>query len=163
MPCSFPVELIILVGLPGSGKTSFFRSRFAATHDHVSKDLLPSARDKGARQMGLIEAALGAGRSVVVDNTSPRVVDRAPLIAAARRHGARVVGYVLDTPRGECLRRNREREGRARVPDVAVHVAASRLQPPAREEGFDELFTVHAAGGGFAVEPRSVDEGGPAT
>jgi predicted kinase len=149
------MEVVILVGLPGSGKTSFFASRFAATHDHVSKDLLPSARDKGARQIGLIEAALGAGRSVVVDNTSPRVVDRAPLIAAARRNGARVVGYFLDTARGECLARNRRREGRARVPDVAVHVAASRLQPPTREEGFDELFRVRAAGGAFEVETRA--------
>ena len=92
---------------------------------------------------------------MVVDNTSPRVADRAPLVAAARRHGARVVGYVLDTSRGECLKRNRLREGRARVPDVAVHVAAARMQPPTREEGFDELFTVRAAEGVFAVEPRT--------
>jgi predicted kinase len=144
------MELVILVGLPGSGKTSFFQSRFAATHAHVSKDLMR----RGARQLALIDDALRAGRSVVVDNTSPRVADRAPLIAAARRHGARVVGYVLDTPRGECLTRNRLREGRARVPDVAVHVAATRMQLPIREEGFDELFTVIAAGGEFEVEPR---------
>jgi predicted kinase len=149
------MEVVILVGLPGSGKTSFFQWRFAATHAHVSKDLLPNARDKGARQIGLVEAALRAGRSVVVDNTNPRVVDRAPLVAAARRNGAGVVGYFLDTTRGECLTRNRLREGRARVPDVAVHVAASRLQPPSREEGFDELFTVRAAGGAFEVEPRA--------
>jgi predicted kinase len=148
------MELVILVGLPGSGKTSFCQSRFAATHAHVSKDLMPGARDRGTRQLALIDEALRAGRSVVVDNTSPRVADRAPLIAAARRHGARVVGYVLDTSRGECLKRNRLREGKARVPDVAVHVAAARLQPPTLEEGFDELFTVRAAGGAFDVAPR---------
>ena len=45
------MEVVILVGLPGSGKTSFFQSRFAASHAHVSKDLLPNARDKGARQI----------------------------------------------------------------------------------------------------------------
>ena len=145
---------MILVGLPGSGKTSFFQSRFAATHDHVSKDLMPNARDKAARQILLVEQSLRAGRSVVVDNTSPRAADRAPLVAAARRNGARVVGYFLDTARGECLARNRRREGRARVPDVAVHVAASRLQPPSRDEGFDELFTVRAADGAFEVAPR---------
>lgn len=148
------MELVILVGLPGSGKTTFYRSRFAETHAHVSKDRMPNVRDRGARQLALIDEALSSGRSVVVDNTSPRVVDRAPLIAAARRHGARVVGYVIDTSRGECLKRNRLREGKARVPDVAVHVAAARLQPPTPEEGFDELFTVRATGGGFEVAPR---------
>lgn len=147
------MELVILVGLPGSGKTSFFQSRFAATHAHVSKDRIAGSGDKGTRQAALIDQALGAGRSVVVDNTSPRVADRAPLIAAARRHGATVAGYFLDTASGECLARNRRREGRARVPDVAVHVAASRLQPPTREEGFDELFTVRAADGAFEVKP----------
>lgn len=143
------MELVILVGLPGSGKTSFFQSRFASTHAHVSKDLM----HRGARQAALIEEALRAGRSVVVDNTSPRAADRAPLIAAGRRHGARIVGYVLDTSRGECLKRNRLREGKARVPDVAVHVAAARMQPPTLDEGFDELFTVRAADGAFTVEP----------
>jgi predicted kinase len=148
------MELVILVGLPGSGKTAFFRSRFAATHDHVSKDLMANTRDRGARQLTLIDEALRAGRSVVVDNTNPRVADRAPLIAAARRHGARVAVYVLDTPRGECLQRNRRREGPARVPDVAIHVAVKRLQSPTPEEGFDELFTVRAADGAFEVAPR---------
>jgi len=145
---------VILVGLPGSGKSSLVRARFAGTHDHVSKDLMTTVRDKGGRQVALVEEALRAGRSVVVDNTNPRVVDRAPLVAAARRHGARVIAYLLETTRGECLARNRQREGRARVPDVAVHVAASRLQPPTREEGFDEVFAVRAAGGTFEVSPR---------
>jgi predicted kinase len=149
------MELVILVGLPGSGKTTFYQSRFAETHAHVSKDLMPNVRDRGARQIALIDAALRSGRSVVVDNTSPRVIDRAPLIAAARRHGAPVVGYVLDTSRGECLKRNRQREGKARVPDVAVHVTAARMEPPTLDEGFDELFTVRAADGGFTVEPRA--------
>ena len=33
------IELVILVGLQASGKSTFFRERFAATHEHVSKDL----------------------------------------------------------------------------------------------------------------------------
>ena len=132
------MELVILVGLPGSGKTSFFQSRFASTHAHVSKDLM----HRGARQLALIEEALRSGRSVVVDNTSPRAADRAPLIAAGRRHGARIVGYVLDTPRAECLQRNRRREGRARVPDVAIFVTKKKLVAPSLEEGFDEVRVV---------------------
>jgi predicted kinase len=153
-------ELVILVGLPGAGKTSFYGERFAATHVHVSKDLLRNRRDKQARQLALIDDALAGGRSVVVDNVNATVADRAALIEAGRRHGATVSCYVLATDMGECLRRNRERLGRERVPNVAIAAAAKRYQPPAKSEGFDRLLEVRADarrfevhGGGKSAEP----------
>jgi predicted kinase len=87
------MECVILIGLPASGKSTFYRERFAATHDLVSKDAMRHTRQPQRRQEQLIDASLGAGRSVVVDNTSPSVSARASIIAAARRHGARVAGY----------------------------------------------------------------------
>lgn len=142
------MELAILVGVPASGKTSFFRARLAATHQLVSKDLLPHARNRETRQRQLIEAALGAGHSVAADNVNATASARAPLIALARRHGARVVGYYFDAPPHDAVERNRRRSGRARVPDVAIYAAAKRLEPPAPAEGFDALFRVRLTGGG---------------
>jgi predicted kinase len=144
-------QLAILVGLPGAGKTTFYRQRLAADHAHVSKDLMKSASRKGARQLEQIDTELRAGRSVAVDNTNARAADRAPLIAAGRAHGARVVGYYLDTAAAQCAVRNRTREGRERVPDVAIYVTARRLERPARSEGFHELYRVRAEAGGFEL------------
>src|SRR5436190_21456365 len=90
-------ELVILVGLPGAGKTSFYRARFASTHVHVSKDLMRNRRDRQQRQMALVDEALAAGRSVVVDNVNATAADRTVLIEAARRRGAAAVGYVFAT------------------------------------------------------------------
>src|SRR2546425_541678 len=137
-------ELVILVGLPGAGKTTFFRERFAATHAHVSKD---DNRRPARRQDELIRAALAAGRSVVVDNTNAAVAERAGPIAIARRHGARVVGYFFDCTTRECVARNAGREGRARIPNVGIFATAKRLVRPARAEGFDELHVVRALPG----------------
>jgi len=67
---------------------------------------------------------------------------RAPLIRTARAHGARVIGYYFPTDAGAALRRNRARGGRDRVPDVAIFTVRKRLEPPSRDEGFDELFEV---------------------
>jgi predicted kinase len=147
------VELVILIGLQGSGKTTFYRTFYADTHVLVSKDRLRNNRRPQRRQMQLIEEALQQGRSVVVDNTNPTAEDRTPLIEVARRHGAEVVGFFFDSRLEDCLERNRRRTGRERIPDKALFIAFSRLKPPAPADGFDRLYRVSLCGeGGFAVE-----------
>jgi predicted kinase len=146
---------VILIGLPASGKSTFFRERFAGTHDHVSKDLFRHNRKPQRRQEQLIAESLASGRSVVVDNTNPNIAVRAPLIAIARKYGAQVSGYYFVTEAADALRRNRARQGRERVPDVAIFTARKRLEPPTAAEGFDRLFTVkvNEADRTFEVSP----------
>ena len=137
-----PTELVIFVGLQASGKSTYFAAQFAATHVHVSKDLMKNTRDRDARQEREIAAALAAGQSVVVDNTNPTPAVRAPLIALGRQHGARVIACYFHTSVKDAVGRNRAREGKARVPDVALFVTAKKLVPPTEEEGFDEVRVI---------------------
>jgi predicted kinase len=134
-----PIELVIFVGLQAAGKSTFFAAQLAATHVHVSKDLMKNTRDRDARQEREIAAALTAGKSVVVDNTNSTPAVRAPLIALGRQHGARLVACYFQTTVKDALARNRGREGKARVPDVAIFTTAKKLVPPTIEEGFDEV------------------------
>ena len=138
------LELVIFTGLPGSGKSTYYREHYAATHVHVSKDLMPNVRARDERQWREIEAALAARRSVVVDNTNPSREARAPLIALGRRFGAKIVGVFFDVDASVCIVRNRGREGRARVPNVAIFTTRKKLQPPALDEGLDELVVISA-------------------
>jgi predicted kinase len=147
-------ECVIFIGLPASGKTTFYQRRFAGTHRHISKDHWPNASNKDARQAEAMRAALSRGESVVVDNTNPSATDRAPAIALAREYGARVIGYVFTATTREAVGRNRGREGKARVPDVAIFTKAKRMAGPTAAEGFDELYSVAiAADGQFTVQP----------
>ncbi|WP_019584743.1 AAA family ATPase [Deinococcus apachensis] len=149
-----PPELVLFVGVQGSGKTSFYRERFSGTHVHVSKDLFPNNRNKARRQRQLIEEALSSGRSVVLDNTNPTWEDRAGAITLARAYRATVTGYVFVTDIQTALERNRGREGKARVPDVAIYATAKRLQHPSPEEGFGTLFAVRLTPAGeFEISP----------
>ena len=143
---------MIFCGLQASGKTTFFRERLATTHAHVSKDNFRSNRRPERRQRQLIEEAFAQGRSVAVDNTNPTAAERVPLVQLGRAAGARVVACWFDAKLQECLERNRGREGKARVPEVALRVTQRRLVPPAPEEGYDEIREVRLVpGAGFAV------------
>jgi predicted kinase len=149
------LELVVFVGLQASGKSTFYRERFAATHVLVSKDLLRNNRRPERRQRHLIAEALAAGRSVVVDNTNPTLEDRAALIALGRAAGARVVAYVFETPLDVCLARNAARTGRDRVPPVALFTTRKRMQPVTGAEGFDTITDVTVgADGATRVTPR---------
>lgn len=145
-------ELVIFTGLQASGKTSFYRERFAATHAHVSKDLWPNGRKKEDRQRQLITEHLRAGRSVVVDNTNPAIADRQPLIAIGHDHGARVVSYAFVTDIGDAITRNAGRQGRACVPVVAICAVAKRLVLPSASEGFDQRFEVRLVNDRFVMQ-----------
>ncbi len=150
------MELVIFVGLQASGKTSFYRSRLAATHAHVSKDNFRNNKNRDRRQQELITAALARGQSVVVDNTNPTPAERVPLILLGRSLGARIVGYYFESRLEDCKTRNAGRQGVQRVPDVALHVTMSKLQRPSLAEGFDQLFHVRLTDEpGFAVSEWS--------
>jgi predicted kinase len=156
------VEVAILIGLQGAGKTTFYRRHFQATHVHVSKDNFPNNRNKTRRQDQLLCEALQAGRPVVVDNTNPNREDRAGVIETARALGACVVGYFFDAPWQTCYDRNARRTGKARVPDVALRATAQRLTPPSMAEGFDRLFLVCSQDDEtFTITPWPEVEHGP--
>jgi predicted kinase len=84
----------------------------------------------------------------VVDNTNATVQDRADLIALGRTFGVAVVGYHLESRLADCLERNRQRSGKASVPDVALFATRKRLCRPSLSEGFDRLFYVRLLGDG---------------
>ena len=144
--------------------------RSASGPDHALHALpaalrrLPRPREHGpvperAAQVGApparARARLDDGRSVVVDNTNPTAEVRAPLIAAAVSRGAQVIGYSVEATPGEALARNRMREGKARVPDVAILSTARRLQRPRRSEGSPGSTEPARAKTGRFRSPRS--------
>ncbi|HYT34226.1 MAG TPA: ATP-binding protein, partial [Ktedonobacteraceae bacterium] len=121
------LELIMFIGLQASGKSSFFHRHFSASYTHVSKDLLRNNGRPARRQQQLIEEALQARLSVVVDNTNVTLESRAEVIHVGRLYNATVIGYYFEPQVSQCLERNRQRTGKASVPDVAIFATLKKL------------------------------------
>lgn len=121
------MEVVLMIGLQASGKSTFARSTFGATHQYVSKDLLRNNSHPTRRQRQLIEAALQRGISVVVDNTHATREAREELVALGQLYHADMIGYFFAVQVEQCLERNRTREGKARVPDVALFATLKKL------------------------------------
>ena len=131
-------EVVLLIGLQGCGKTTFYRETLAATHALVSKDAMSrSARRKEARQRRELAALLADGHDVCVDNTQPSAAERAGVIAVAAAHGARVVGHWW--PPDPALSRRRNAARPDPVPEVGLSAALARWEEPDPGEGFDVL------------------------
>lgn len=135
--------LTLLVGIPGSGKST--HARAAATADpHLSissRDVLrrrlyrdrytagDPAREAEVtlHQVDEVTAALSVGRDVMIDDTNlePDVVDSWRSLAAEL--GCRFEVVRLDVALEVALARNAARTGRARVPDQVIRRMHRRL------------------------------------
>lgn len=142
------MEAVIFVGIPASGKSTFYLQRFFGTHVRINLDMLRTRR----REKLLIEACIAAKQPYVVDNTNVTKEDRARYIAPAKAARFQVVGYYFRSSLGGSMERNRGRELGRVVPDKGVVAKYHRLQPPAPEEGFDRLYYVTMSDdGGYSV------------
>lgn len=129
--------LYIMMGIQGSGKSTFC-GRFLPDVARINLDTLKTRN----RERIAIAECQAKGIDYVVDNTNPTKLDRARYIPSAKELGYRVVGYFMQSRVSDCIGRNARREGKARVPDIAIAGTKKRLEPPDRDEGFDELFFV---------------------
>jgi predicted kinase len=143
------MEAIILIGIQGSGKTTFYRDRFGGSHVHINLDTLKTRRREGV----LLQECLDAKRPFVVDNTNPTIEARRRYLEPAQAAGVRLVGYYFAINIQSALDRNARRLGRECVPPKAIRATRNRMELPSVEEGFAELFYVKSlADGEFSVE-----------
>jgi predicted kinase len=132
------MQAVIFIGVQASGKSAFFKDRFFDTHVRINLDMLKTRH----REKLLLDACLQARQSFVVDNTNPTIENRKRYIIPAKAAGFEVLGYYFASPISDSLQRNRQRVGEKRIPDGGLWAVYRKLQLPAYQEGFDQLFYV---------------------
>jgi protein phosphatase len=149
------LALVVLIGVSGSGKSTFAHRHFRATQVLSSDVCRGLVADDENDQAATPEAfallhhiagvRLRAGRLTVVDATNVKREDRASLVALAREHDVLPVAVVLDVPEGECLARNAERTDRDLAPQVISRQRADlrRGLRGLSREGFRKVHVLH--------------------
>lgn len=148
-------EMILMIGIPGSGKSTFCQNHFPQRRV-ISLDILRTRfqEDKA------LQASLQAGEDCIIDNTNVTKAERAKYITAAKAAGYRVIGYYFRSRINECLVRNARRNGKNRIPDAGVIGRAQLLELPEYAEGFDELYYVFIEESDFIIEKWEVAQCG---
>jgi predicted kinase len=141
--------VVLAIGLPGSGKTTWFRRRGVTP---LSSDLLRNILFDDVeeqRYQGLVFSTLRSllrARLIAkmpwnyVDATNLSIHERRQWIKMAKSFGYEVQGVFFDVPLEVCLERNRSRD--RMVSEEVMRRMAEKLKPPVFEEGFAKITVV---------------------
>ena len=145
--------VVLAIGLPGSGKTTWYKRRGVTP---LSSDLLRSLLFDDIseqRYQGLVFSTLRSllrARLIAkmpwnyVDATNLSAHERKQWIKMAKSFGYEVQAVFFDVPLAVCLERNAKRD--RQVSDEVMHKMAERLKPPTFKEGFEKITVVRVKG-----------------
>ena len=142
-------RIILAVGLPGSGKSTYFANlgAHAISSDAIRLQLADDESDQTiharvfATMRYLLKQRIEMGRPITyVDATNLTRRDRRPFIKLAQKHGCDIEALFFDIPLEVCRARN---SSRARlVPNHALDQMAAKLVQPSVKEGFSRIEVV---------------------
>jgi len=145
-------ELIIFVGSPGSGKSTFWKNHLK-NYVRVNNDTLKTKE----KCMKVCEEALSQKKSAVIDNTNPTPEVRKLYIDIAKKHKVPVRCFFFNFPKEQLLHMDSQRKKNTYHQHLSKHTGRIPIFsffkknsiPPTTAEGFTEVREVEFIAGPF--------------
>lgn len=145
-------KLILLCGLPGSGKSTWAAKHYpnvvATSSDHIRElfydtreDQRESARVHRMVEMIVEQRLFHKMPITIVDSTNLYVAHRKRYWELAHTYGATPICVWMNIPLGICLRQNVERPHP--VPEQVIRDMHTTFEPPEDNEGWRSLLETH--------------------
>lgn len=132
------MEAILFIGLPASGKSTFYKQNFFNSHLRISNDLLKTKN----REKKLLDFCVETQMKIVIDNTNVSREIRLQYIAFLKKNLYKITGYYFKTDLARSFQWNKMRSPNEIVPDVGILDRHKNLELPSLEEGYDDLYYV---------------------
>lgn len=154
-------KLILMVGLPGSGKTTFANTMFdkeiiVLSSDGIRKELYGSESDQNHNDIvykTLYERAvknLLNNKTVVIDSTNSSKENRKRALSHFLNMNITRTAIVINTDVETCIKQNAKRE---RIVEESVIIEfANAFSFPTKDEGFDEIIFYKNKNGKFIYD-----------
>jgi len=137
-------EVVLMVGYPASGKSTFAKSHFKpAGYEIINQDKLKSKE----KCIKACKSALLSGKSCVIDNTNPQAEIRKSYLILAKEANVRCRCFFFDIDISHVFHNNRFREltgsDHAKVTPMVIYSYRKKLVKPEISEGFNAIITVN--------------------
>jgi len=142
-------NLFLLVGLPGSGKTTWANNKPKNKYAVISMDELAKMfrnlpKEKRREfEINISKEHLQKGTNVILDKMLMSSESRKKVIDALRPYANKIFVILFNVPLLKCLERNNKRDDYAKVSDKSYIKHIKKFEyPNKKKEGYDELIEV---------------------
>jgi bifunctional polynucleotide phosphatase/kinase len=152
----FEKEMIIMVGLPGSGKSTFIEMNilndYGEMYERVSGDELKTE----SKMLKKTKEILTLSKNPIIDATNISKKKREVFIHLGKEKGINIRCIILKKNLETVLEQNQKRnaqidlllkeennrENKKKVPNVAIYTCNKKMEEPSLEEGFNDILII---------------------